>query len=232
MSQNNKLGIKDWAEEDRPREKMMLKGVQSLSDAELLAILIGSGNKNESAVELSRRILNEAKNNLNELGRMSIADLISNFKGIGEAKAITIVAALELGKRHKSSEPTKGHQIKSSADIFEIFRPILSDLPHEEFWVVFLNHSNTVIHKAKISQGGVVGTIVDVRIILKLALEKLATGIAVCHNHPSGNLFPSAIDAETTRKIRDACEAIDILFLDHLIISGNKYYSFADDGAL
>lgn len=232
MSQKNKLGIKDWAEEDRPREKMMQKGVQSLSDAELLAILIGSGSREETAVELSRRILNQANNNLNELGKFSIHELISKFKGIGEAKAITITAALELGKRQKCAETNKGHQIKCSKDLFELVQPILCDLPHEEFWVILLNRSNMPIHKAKISQGGIVGTVVDVRIILKLALEKLATGIVVCHNHPSGNLFPSTSDIETTRKVREACETVDITFLDHLIISGNKYYSFADEGAL
>jgi DNA repair protein RadC len=227
-----RLGIKDWAEEDRPREKLMLKGAQVLSDAELIAILIGSGNNEESAVELSRRILSAAKNNLNDLGKFTIDDLVSGFKGIGEAKAITIIAALELGRRRKLAEIQKGHQIKCSEDIFNLFQPVLSDLPHEEFWLLLLNRSNTVIHKTKISQGGIVGTVVDVRIILKLALEKLATGIAVCHNHPSGNLFPSTSDVETTRKLREACQTVDIAFLDHLIVSGNKYYSFADEGTL
>lgn len=232
MSEKNKLGIKSWAEEDRPREKMMQKGTQALSDAELLAILIGSGNKDETAVELARRILNRADNNLNELGKFSISDLIKNFKGIGEAKAITIVAALELGRRRKMSEAQKGHQIKNSRNIFDIFHPMLADIHHEEFWILLLNRSNTVIHKAKISQGGITATIVDVKIILKMALEKLAVGLLVCHNHPSGNLFPSASDFEITRKIKNACETVEIAFLDHLIISGNNYYSFADEGTL
>ena len=227
-----KLGIKSWAEEDRPREKMMLKGTQALSDAELIAILIGSGNQDETAVELSRRILKSVNNNLNDLGKLSIAELIKNFKGIGEAKAITIAAALELGRRRKTEEMQTRSQICASKHIFEIFQPILADLPHEEFWALFLNRSNTVVYKAKISQGGIDNAPVDVKILLKTAIEKLATAIAVCHNHPSESLEPSKRDILITQKIKAACETMDISFFDHIIVGGKNYYSFADQDML
>jgi DNA repair protein RadC len=226
---HNKLGIKSWAEEDRPREKLLMKGSQALSDAELLAILIGSGNREETAVELSRRILNAAQKNLDELGKFSIHTLINNFKGIGEAKAITIAAALELGRRRKSTEKPQKQQVKISNDIFEIFQPILADIQHEEFWLLLLNRSNTVIRKVKVGQGGVSATAVDVKIILKHALDALAAGIVVCHNHPSGNVGPSKNDIEITQKIKNACQTVEINFLDHVILTGYKYYSFADE---
>lgn len=229
---NKKLNIKQWAEEDRPREKMMQKGIHSLSDAELLAILIGSGNRDETAVELSRRILNTAQNNLNELGKFSITDLQKNFKGIGQAKAITIAAALELGRRRKTTDVIDKAQIRCSQDIFNQLYPILQDLPHEEFWAVFLNRANKIITRLKISQGGTDGTVVDTRLILKLALDKLASGIAICHNHPSGNKIPSENDIKITKKLKTACLAVDIAFLDHIIIAGNDYYSFADENIL
>jgi DNA repair protein RadC len=226
-----KPSIKEWAVEDRPREKMMAKGIRSLSDAELIAILIGSGNMEESAVEVSRRILSSAKNNLNELGKKSISDL-QKFKGIGPAKAITIAAAMELGRRRKESEPDEKPKITTSADAALIFKPLLSDLPHEEFWVLFLNRNNLVLDKMMVSKGGLTGTIIDVRIILKTALEKLACSLILCHNHPSGNLNPSEPDKEITRKLKEAGKHMDIPVLDHLIIANDAYFSFADEGLL
>ena len=231
MAKREKSGIQKWAEEDRPRERMMQHGVHSLSDSELMAILIGSGNKQESAVELSRRILAHADNKLTVLGKFSIKDL-TKFKGIGEAKAITIASALELGRRRKETETEKECQIRCSNDIFEYLHTSLSNLSHEEFWALLLNKKNVVIHKAKISQGGVDGTFVDVKILLKTAIENLATGLIVCHNHPSGNLFPSKTDIDITKKIKNACETMEITFFDHLIIAGDNYYSFADEGKI
>ena len=224
-----KLSIKDWAIEDRPREKLIAKGLQSLSDAELIAILIGSGNREETAVELSKRILKSAGNNLNTLGKLNLNDL-QKFKGIGDAKAITIVAALELGRRRKLSEIIEKKIVRSSKDIFEFFHPILADLPHEEFWVVFLNQSNKIIDKYRVSQGGIAGTVIDVRLIMKAAIEKLASGIILCHNHPSGNLKPSKSDIDITKKLRDAGEIMEIKVLDHIIVTDESYFSFADEG--
>lgn len=226
-----KPSIKEWAVEDRPREKMLVNGVRALSEAELIAILIGSGNADESAVELSRRILASVTNNLHELGRKTISDL-QKFKGIGEAKAITIMAALELGRRRKDSEPTERPKINSSADAANIFKPLLSDIPHEEFWVLLLNRNNLVIDKMIISRGGITGTVIDVRIIMKMALECLACSIILCHNHPSGNLIPSEADKEITRKIKDAGKLFDISVLDHVIVGNNSYFSFADEGLI
>ncbi|MBL7967703.1 MAG: DNA repair protein RadC [Prolixibacteraceae bacterium] len=226
-----KLSIKEWAVEDRPREKMLEKGVRSLSDAELIAILIGSGNLDETAVEVSRRILVSVNNNLNELGKKSINDL-QKFKGIGPAKAITITAAMELGRRRKETEPEEKAKITTSGDAANIFKPLLSDLPHEEFWVLLLNRNNLVIDKFMVSQGGLAGTIIDVRIILKTALEKLACSIILCHNHPSGNLVPSDADKDITKKIREAGKHMDIPVLDHLIIGNDAYFSFADEGLI
>lgn len=224
-----KLSITDWALEDRPREKLMANGRQALSDAELIAILIGSGNREETAVELAKRILKNAENNLNTLGKLSLNDL-QKFKGIGEAKAITIVAAMELGRRRKLSEILEKKVINTSKDIFELFHPILADLPHEEFWIVFLSRSNKIIDKLKISQGGVSGTIIDVRLIMKPAIEKLASSIILCHNHPSGTLNPSKEDIEITKKIREAGKIMDIEVLDHIIVTDKAYYSFGDEG--
>lgn len=227
-----RLTITDWAEEDRPREKLMQKGMGSLSDAELLAILIGSGNTEETAVELARRILKRAQDNLHELGKFSIEELIHNFKGIGEAKAITIAAAMELGRRRKLTQSIEKRQISSSADVYNIFHPILSDLPHEEFWLLILNRANKIIEQVKISQGGVSGTVVDARIILKHAIERLASSVALCHNHPSGNIKPSNEDITITHKLKTVFETVDIDLIDHVIVSGNSYYSFADEGIL
>jgi DNA repair protein RadC len=226
-----KLSIKQWAVEDRPREKMLAKGIRSLSEAELIAILIGSGNLEESAVEVSRRILGSVNNSLNELGKKTIVDL-QKFKGIGPAKAITIAAAMELGRRRKSSEPDEKPKVVTSGEAAQIFKPLLSDLPHEEFWILLLNRNNLVIDKMMVSQGGLSGTIIDVRIILKMALDKLACSIILCHNHPSGNLIPSEADKDITKKIKEAGKHMDIPVLDHLIIGNDAYFSFADEGLI
>jgi DNA repair protein RadC len=220
--------ITNWSEDDRPREKLMLKGKSVLSDAELIAILIGSGSRNESAVDLSKRILASA-DNLNVLGKMSVSQLM-NFKGIGEAKAITIIAALELGRRRRAEDAVELIKITSSKKVFEIMQPLIGELPHEEFWVLFLNNSNKVISKSQLSKGGITGTIVDVRLIFKLVLENGATGLILCHNHPSGNLIPSDADKQITKKIQKAGESLDVKILDHLIITETKYYSFVDEG--
>lgn len=226
-----KPSIKEWAVEDRPREKMLAKGIRSLSEAELVAILIGSGNLEESAVEVSRRILASVNNNLNELGKKSIYDL-QKFKGIGPAKAITIASAMELGRRRKETEPNEKPKVVTSSDAASIFSPLLSDLPHEEFWILLLNRNNLAIDKMMISQGGLAGTVIDVRIILKVALDKLACSIILCHNHPSGNLIPSEADKEITKKIKEAGKHMDIPVLDHLIIGNDAYFSFADEGLI
>lgn len=227
-----KLNIKDLAEEDRPREKMLLKGVASLSDAELLGILIGSGNKSETAVELAQRILHFASNNLNQLGKLEIKDLIKNFKGIGEAKAITIAAALELGKRRKLSEVIEQPQITSSKDVFNLFHPILADLNYEEVWILLVNRANKVLKKVQMSKGGVTGSIVDIKMVMREALDSLASGIILCHNHPSGNTIPSKEDDAITFKLCEACKVMDINMLDHIIIYDKAYYSYLDKGRL
>jgi len=225
------LTIKTWAEDDRPREKLLSKGRQALSDAELIAILIGSGSRNETAVELSKKILVSASNNLNELSKLSINDL-TKFKGIGEAKAISIVAALELGRRRKETETTKREKIISSKSAFEIMKPTFIDLPHEEFWILLLNRSNAVIKKECISRGGVSGTVVDTKIILKMALENLASAIMLFHNHPSGNLKPSEADIKITKNIKEASKLMDIQLLDHIIMTDDNFYSFNDEGMM
>ncbi len=223
--------IKSWAEDDRPREKLIAKGPVSLTDAELLAILIGSGSRNESAVDLCKRILASVGNNLGELAKLSVTDLMK-FKGIGDAKAITIVAALELGKRRRLAEAEKREAITCSRDAYDILLPLFEDLKHEEFWVLLLNRANKVIRKEKISTGGVAGTIVDNKIILKLAIEVLASGIVLAHNHPSGNLRPSQADVNLTKQIKQACGLLEVNLVDHLIVTDHGYYSFADEGAL
>ena len=226
-----KLSIKEWAVEDRPREKMEIKGIRALSEAELVAILIGSGSLDESAVALSRRILASVNNNLNELGKKTNKDF-QKFKGIGPVKATTISAAMELGRRRKESEPEEKLKVITSADAASIFKPLLSDLPHEEFWILLLNRNNLVIDKVMVSQGGLSGTVIDVRLILKKAIDKLACSIILCHNHPSGNLVPSEADKEITRKIKEAGKHMDIPVLDHVIIGNGSYFSFADDGLI
>ncbi|KVV13892.1 DNA repair protein RadC [Flavobacterium sp. TAB 87] len=228
MEQTN-FPITHWSEDDRPREKLMLKGKSALSDAELIAILIGSGSRNESAVDLSKRILASVANNLNALGKVSLSQLIS-FKGIGEAKAITIIAALELGRRRRAEEAVELSKITSSKVVFEIMQPIIGELPHEEFWILYLNNSNKVLSKAQQSKGGITGTMVDVRLVFKAALELGATAIILCHNHPSGALVPSEADKHITKKLKLAGESLDVKVLDHLIVTETKYYSFVDEG--
>jgi len=222
--------IRSWAEEDRPREKLLHKGAHVLSDAELIAILIGSGVPGESAVDVSKAILKSASNNLNELGKLSVTDL-KRFKGIGEAKAITIVAALELAKRRRVAEVKEKEKIGGSKDVYEYFHH-LADLRSEEFWVMFLNRANKIIAAQKISQGGITGTVADTRLIFKSALDHFACSMVLCHNHPSGNLTPSNEDKSLTQKIKQAGQLLDISILDHLIISDTGYYSFADEGLL
>ncbi len=227
----DKLTIKSWSEEDRPREKLLLKGRASLSDAELIAILIGSGNREQSAVELSRQILQSASNNLHELSRWEVSEYM-RFKGIGEAKAISIIAALEIGRRKTATTPLDKPQLSSSHEAYQVMHPILADLNHEEFWVVYLNNNNRVIAKEKISQGGLNKTIVDTRIIMKKALMHLASSIILVHNHPSGNLKPSQSDLDLTRKLKQGADVLDIKLVDHLIITQGEYYSFGDEGKL
>jgi len=229
--QDKHFSIKHWSEDDKPREKLMLKGKIALSDAELLAILIGSGSRNESAVDLCKRILASNENNLNQLGKQSIQQLLQ-FKGIGEAKAITIIAALELGKRRRLEEAKQLTQIKSSKDVFEHMQPLIGDLQNEEFWVLLLNNSNKIIQKIQLSKGGLTATLVDVRLLFKQALEHFATAIILVHNHPSGQLKPSEADKNITRKIADAGNVLEIKLLDHIIITEHDYFSFADDGIL
>ncbi len=225
------LGIKSWAEEDRPREKLMDKGRHVLTEAELIAILIGSGSRDETAVELSKRILASVGNNLNELGKLSVQEL-NRFKGIGDAKAISIVAALELGRRRKDTEAVKRDKITTSKDVYDIMRPSMMDLPHEEFWMLVLNRANLVIKRELISRGGVAGTVVDTKIIFKTACENYASSIIICHNHPSGNLKPSEADIKITKNIKEAGKIMEIPLLDHLIITENGFYSFGDEGMI
>lgn len=225
------LKIKHWDEADRPREKMLQKGKSALSDAELIAILLGSGTASLSAVELARQILKSVNHNLHELARLSIHDLMK-FKGIGEAKAISIVSALELGRRRKEAEPTKKIKISSSRDAYEYMKPELMDLQHEEFWVILLNRAHQIVNKRKISAGGVSGTVADPKIIFKFALEELASAIVLAHNHPSGNLNPSTPDIELTKKLVASGKALEIQVIDHIIYTNQGYYSFADEGML
>ncbi len=228
---NSSFSIKQWSEDDRPREKLILKGKNALSHAELVAILIGSGSRDESAVALSKRILASVNINLNELGKLSVKDLMK-FKGIGEAKAITIVAALELGRRRRGEEALEKKKITSSSSVFEFMLPIIGELPHEEFWIIYLNNSNKVIEKLQLSKGGITGTLVDVRLVLKTALQIGAVGIILTHNHPSGTLKPSQADKNITQKLKIAAESVDIKVLDHLIITEKAYFSFADENLL
>ncbi|TDE42488.1 DNA repair protein RadC [Flavobacterium rhamnosiphilum] len=229
MAENSFFPITNWSEDDKPREKLMLKGKSVLSDAELIAILIGSGSRNESAVDLSKRILASVENNLNALGKLSISQLM-NFKGIGEAKAISIIAALELGRRRRAEDAVELKKVTSSKIIFEIMQPIIGELPHEEFWIIYMNNSNKVISKSQLSKGGITGTLVDVRIVFKTALEMGATGLILCHNHPSGTLIPSDADKQITKKLKLAGDSLEIKVLDHLIVTEKNYFSFVDEG--
>jgi len=228
---NKRLTIKDLAEDDRPREKMERKGAGSLSDAELIAILLRVGNANETAVEVAQRLLGQVNNSLNELARLSLLQ-ITKVKGIGKTKAVTILAALELGRRRKVEGINNREQIFSSRSVIELFQPMLADLPHEEFWVLLLNKSNRIIERVKVSQGGVGGTMVDPKLVLKNAVERLASAIIVIHNHPSGNPKPSDKDIALTEKLKNASSYFDITLLDHVIITDGECYSFADNGKM
>ncbi|MDR2836025.1 MAG: DNA repair protein RadC [Bacteroidales bacterium] len=221
--------ISEWSEDDRPREKLMLKGVKALSDSELLAILINSGSTEKTAVDLAREILKFCDNDLNKLSKLSYLDIknIENLKGIGDAKAITIVAALELGRRRPN--PEQNIKIKTSRDIFDAIKPLFQDLNHEEFYAIYLSRNNSIINKIKISQGGTSKTVVDNKLILREALLNHASSIIVAHNHPSGNLKPSKEDVNTTIKLKEAAKNFDIDILDHIIIGNNEYYSFAEN---
>jgi len=225
------LGIKSWAAEDRPREKLLLKGKSTLSDAELIALLIGSGTGSLSAVEVAKLVLQSVGNNLHDLARLSVKDLMK-VKGIGEAKAVALVAAMELGRRRKEFEVVEKPKVSGSKEAFEMVKRDLLDLEHEEFWVLLFNRANRLIKKKRISEGGVSGTVADPKIIYKLALEELASGIIVVHNHPSGNLTASQSDIKLTTKLKEAGQVLEIQLLDHLIVAGQKYFSFADEGML
>lgn len=231
LTQPTKLPISKWAEDDRPREKLMLKGKGQLSKAELIAILIGSGNNEESAVQLAQSILNSVENNLAELSNLSITDL-KKFKGIGEAKAISIIAALEIGKRRLSEDVLIKKKIKSSEDAFHVLYAELSDKQYEEFWILMLDRANQVIRKVNISEGGMAGTVADPKKIFKIALELSASSIILAHNHPSNNLKPSQNDIDLTKKLRSAGKLLDMEVLDHLILGNDNYYSFADEGII
>ncbi len=223
--------IREWAESDRPREKLLLKGKHSLSDAELIAILMGSGSKNESAVDLAKRILKGSNDNLIELSKLAVADLIK-FKGVGEAKAISIIAALELGKRRRGAEALEKKKVTSSKDVFEYFAGVFGDSTYEAFYILLLNRANKVLKDVQISEGGFSGTVADPKKIFKIALEHNASSIILCHNHPSGNLQPSDADIKLTHKLKNAGEMLDLPVIDHIILGENNYYSFADEGKL
>ncbi|MDP4266899.1 MAG: DNA repair protein RadC [Bacteroidota bacterium] len=232
MANTNRIsGIKSWAEDDRPREKMLKKGKSALSDAELLAIIIGSGNITQSALDLSKEILNNTGNNLNELAKLSIEDL-KKFKGIGDAKAISILATIELGGRRMASDFVERQKITCSADVYEYFKNLLMYLKTEEFWILMLNRANKIIDKKNISHGGTAGTVVDPKVIFKHALENGASSIVLCHNHPSGNILPSSNDINITKNLKNAGLLLEIKVFDHIIIAENKYYSFADEGII
>jgi DNA repair protein RadC len=225
------IPITAWAEGDRPREKLLEKGVPALSDAELIAILLGSGSRNESAVELAKRILAGSDNSFHKLARLSPSEL-TKFQGVGTAKAVTLVAAMEIARRRSERQADPAPKITSSIDAYNLMAPLLMDLNHEEFWVIYLHQSNKIIARKKISQGGIAGTVTDVRVILKEALLVSAPAMILVHNHPSGNLNPSPQDLSITKKIKEAATIIDMRVLDHIIIGGVKYYSFADEGSL
>ncbi|MCV6628802.1 MAG: DNA repair protein RadC [Flavobacteriaceae bacterium] len=225
------LSIKQWSEEDRPREKLERIGAVNLSNAELLAILLGSGNRKESAVALSKRILGSVGHDLGKFSKISLQKLKA-FSGVGSAKATTVLALLELAKRLANSQLPTPIAITNSQDVFYILQPLIADLAHEEFWILYLNNSNKVIQKRQLSKGGITGTVVDIRLILKEALEQSATAIVLAHNHPSGNLNPSTEDKNLTQKVYLAAKTLDIKVLDHLIVASNNYFSFADEGLL
>ena len=223
--------IHTWNEDDRPREKLQIKGKHSLSDAELIAILLGSGTRKESAVDLARRILDLADNNLVELGKLSLSHL-QRITGVGPVKAITLTAALELGSRRQVSVTKKKKQVSSSQEIYEIFGPQIGDLNHEEFWLMCLNRNNAIIGTTRIGSGGISATVADIRIMLKYAIENYASSMILCHNHPSGNLKPSNADIKLTTAVKEAASWMDIALIDHIIVTDSSYYSFADEKML
>lgn len=231
MEEKTSLAITQWAEEDRPREKLQLKGKGALSDAELLAIILGSGSGDESAVDLAKRLLRSVNNNLIELGKLDI-ETLKRFKGIGDAKAISVIAAMELGRRRQAENVLQQAIVKTSVQAYEVLLPYLADLPYEVFMILLLNRRNQLMKAVQISTGGVSGTIVDVRIILKEAIQNLSSGIVLAHNHPSGSLQPSNEDLKITRKLKEGCKLMDILLIDHIIVGNQRYYSFADNGVL
>ncbi len=231
MQKPDKLNLKQWAKEDRPREKMKQMGAKALTNAELLAILIHTGNTEDSVVALTQKVMASCRNSLSELGKLSVGELCS-FKGIGEAKAISILAACELGRRRREEEPLYKPQIKTSSDIFDYFYPMMTDLSVEECHVLFLNRSAKVLGSMRISQGGLSSAPVDLRCVLRAALEHRASAIALCHNHPSGTATPSRQDDELTVSLSQACRTVDIPMLDHIIFTETGYYSYADRGRL
>jgi len=231
MNKYNSQALTSWAVEDRPREKVMANGIQYLSNAELIAILLGSGTRHMTAVELARQILKEAGNSLQELGRKGIGELV-RIKGVGPAKATSILAALELGRRRAGMQYSEKIPVKSSETVYRLFHPLMGDLEHEEFWLLMLNRANRILGRFKVSQGGLSGTVIDTRIILKKALDNLASSIIVCHNHPSGNKQPSDADLKITEKLKKAAEMLEIKLLDHVIIADKSYFSFADEGLI
>jgi len=232
MKKTASLSVKDWSPDDQPREKLLAKGMRALSDAELLAIILGSGSREESVVGLAQRILSSVNHNIDQLGKLSVKQLIADFKGVGEAKAVSIVAALEFGKRRKTENVFSQNQIRCSMDIYHYFFPLLGDLQYEEFWAIYLNRANRIIGRLKISQGGVSETSVDPRLIFKEGINLLATGIIICHNHPSGNRKPSHQDTVITKNIKQGAEILGMYLLDHLILCGGTYYSFVDEGKI
>src|SRR6185369_5441502 len=231
IEDSNPMSIKSWSPEDRPREKLLLKGTSALSDAELIAILLGSGTTKLSAVDVAKKVLSHVENNLDNLAKLSIKELMK-AKGIGEAKAITIVAAMELGRRRKEQSPEEKPKLETSKSAFDMIRGDLQDLPHEEFWVLLLNRANRLVKKKRVSEGGVSGTVADPKIIFKLALDELASGVILAHNHPSNNLKPSDSDLSLTKKLKEAGKLLEIAVLDHIIVAGQQYFSFADEGLI
>ena len=225
------ITIKAWSEDDQPREKLLNKGSDQLTDAELIAILLSSGNQEESAVDLGKRILDHVGHDLHDLSRMTIGELM-RFKGIGKAKAVSIAAAMELGKRRKENGVPKKVVIRSSNDVYDLLGPRLMDLPYEEFWILLLNRGHQVKNKVNISKGGISGTVADVRLIFKKAVDHLATALILCHNHPSGAVAPSKADIALTEKLVEGGKVLDIPVLDHIIIGDSRYYSFADQGLI
>lgn len=228
---NNKTSIKNWKTDDQPREKLRDKGKSTLSDSELIAILLGSGSRDESAVQLAKRLLASANNSLSELAKYTISDLIK-FKGVGEAKAVTIITAIELGLRMQSETVISKPKISSSRDVFSLLQPYISRIQHEEFWVIYLNNNNSVVSTMQLSKGGITGTVADIRMLFKKGIEVLATAIIVAHNHPSGKLTPSEADKNLTAKIKEAGNTLDIKLLDHVIVTDKNYLSFSDEGLL